>query len=85
MNQRTNTKLPKEELSPFHELHVHRSTTSEVEIVRADSLRLAVEQVKDRIGLNDLAIVGLEVYSVMPLSEAPGWAVRKLIQEWSRT
>jgi len=85
MNQRANTKLPKEELAPFHELHVHRSTTSEVEIVRADSLRLAVEQVKDRIGLNDLAIVGLEVYSVMPLAEAPGWAVRKLIQEWSRT
>jgi hypothetical protein len=85
MDQRANTKLSREELTPFHELHVHRSTTSEVEVVRADSLRLAVEGVKDRIGLNDAGIVGLEVYSVMPLSEAPGWAVRRLVQEWSRT
>lgn len=85
MDQRANTKLSKEELSPFHELHVHRLTTSEVEIVRADTVRAAVELVKDRIGLNDPNIVGLEVYSVMPLSETPGWAVRKLIQEWSRT
>lgn len=75
----------KAQLEPFHEVHVHRTTTSDIEIVRADSLRAAIEIVKDRIGLNDEHLAGLEVYSVMPLGDVLGWAVRKLIQEWSRT
>lgn len=86
MNQRANTKLTRLELEPFHEVHVHRSNTSEIEIVRVEGRAgQAVEIVKDRIGLNDANIVGLELYHVMPCQDIPGWAVRRQVQEWSRT
>ena len=86
MDTKPNTELSKVELQPFHEVHVHRNTTVDIEIVRVDGrVGEAVEIIKDRIGLNDARIVGLELYSVMPCHDAPGWAVRKLIQEWSRS
>jgi hypothetical protein len=84
--QKPNTKLTSVELELFHEVHVHRSNTSEIEVVKVTGrIANAVEIIKDRIGANDPVIIGLELYSVMPLQDVPGWANRKLIQEWSRT
>lgn len=80
-----NEPAPPVDLDPFHELQVYRSNVAEVQHIRFANVRDAVEKVKDLIGQNDPNLVGAELYKVMPLSGAPTWAVRNLVQTWSRT
>jgi len=76
---------PPVDLDPYHELQVYRSNVAEVQHIRFTSVREAAEKVKDLIGANDPNLVGVELHKVMPLSNAPTWAVRNLVQTWSRT